>query len=1141
VIESKETTKMNAPANLSRGLGAVPRSGRLLALAAITLLAAFCGTAAAAEVEAPGMTISSVSTPTNFVPGDTANPYTYEVRIDNLGGAPTDGSPITITDTLPAGLTVERTELNVRYAGGEVGGSIDLGTTSLCETDPGASVTVKCTLPTEFPTPEFADTDDEPSVLFPGEELLMTIYVSPETASEGEALVNHAVVEGGGVPVVSATSENEASATPAPVGFEVFNASVTGADGQPVTQAGSHPYAYTTSYSVNTRRKPEGADGPEIVAAGGDTKEIRVKLPPGLVGNPTSTPRCTLQQFNTLHLYQPFPQATSIQLQANECPDASMIGYVILQRGEGTSVNAIPIFNLVPPPGQPAQLGLHILQIPIFLDASVRSGGDYGVDATLSNLSEAKQILSASVTLWGTPGDPRHDDVRGRCLNEVAASFPNNAIGLCPTGETPVPFWRLPSECTASMSQTMRMSTWTDSLFEGTSPGSPASGCSSVEFEPGLQARPSTDVADSPTGLHVDVHVPQNQDYEGLGTADLEDTVLTLPKGMAVNPASANGLGTCSEAQAGVTSDPGVRPITFTPDAAQCPAAARIGSVEVDTPLVDHPLPGGVYVATPHANPFGSLLALYIAVADPETGVVIKLPGEVHADPQTGQLTTVFSETPQQPFDDFKVDLFGGPLAALRTPAVCQTYTSTSRMTPYSAPESGPPATPSDSYAISKAPGGGSCATSEGARPNAPAFSAGTEAPIARAYSPFIVRLHREDGSQEFSSVTVTPPPGLLGKLAGIPYCPDADLAAAEAKSGRQELAAPSCPAGSQVGTVNVAAGAGPAPYNTQGRAYLTGPYKGAPLGLAVITPAAAGPYDLGTVVSRVALRVNPETAQITANSDPIPHILQGIPLDVRTIEVKLDRPDFTLNPTNCDPLAFSGLETSTLGQGASLAQRFQVAECGALKFAPKLSLRLKGKTNRGAHPSLRAVLTMPAGGANIAHAAVALPHSEFIDQGHFQTICTRVQFAAKQCPAGSVYGFARAYSPLLEQPLEGPVYLRSSSHKLPDLVAALDGQIHVDVVGRVDSVRGGIRSTFESVPDAPVTRFVLTMQGGNKGLFVNSTNICKGTHRAVAEFDGQNGKIADSKPPLRAQCGKRRKGGKSHKGQHRAASRAVR
>jgi hypothetical protein len=453
-------------------------------------------------------------------------------------------------------------------------------------------------------------------------------------------------------------------------------------------------------------------------------------------------------------------------------------------------------------------------------------------------------------------------------------------------------------------------------------------------------------------------------------------------------------------------------------------------------------------------------------------------------------------------------------------------------MTPWSAPESGPPATPADSYAI-----GSNCASSESAQANSPAFEAGVESPIAGKYTPFVVHLKREDDSQQLSKLTISPPPGVVAKLAATPACSDQDLASAEGKSGRDEQASPSCPADTKIGAVHVGAGAGPAPYYTDGTAYLAGPYKGAPLSMAIITPAAAGPFDLGTVVTRVALRVDPATARITAEADPIPAILKGIPLDVRSIDLTLDKQEFTRTGTSCDPFAVTGLMTSTLGQGAGLETRYQLGNCANLDFGPKLSLRLLGPTKRNKNPRLVADLHVKEGEANVAAVAVRLAHSSFLDQSHIRTVCTRVQFAAgagngAACPAGSIYGRAEARSPLLGYPLTGNVYLRSSSHKLPDLIVALQGPayqpIAIELDGQTDSVKGALRNTFEAVPDAPVSSFRLELFGGKRGLIVNSRDICAHTYRATIDMDGQNGAHVVRRPPVKAQCSAKRKGHRS-------------
>lgn len=887
-------------------------------------------------------------------------------------------------------------------------------------------------------------------------------------------------------------------------------------EGEAQTQAGAHPYALFSEFAFTMNKfGPE-----ERTRAAATLKDVRTELPPGMIGNPASLPQCS-QRLQ----------------EARSCPPGSQIGLIAIGlAGDTGRPSYQPVFNLVPPQGVAAKFGAYINgPASVYITADVRTGEDYGINADSLNITSFANARIVRLKLWGDPGDPRHTTAEERFCVQPGGGY--NRHGCSPAGLTQRPFLSMPTQCTGqpiAVHGSVDTYQEPDERIQIASTMEPLAGCNALEFKPSIQARPTTNVADSPSGLHVDIHVPQNENEEGLRTPDLKDVKVVLPPGLVINPAGANGLTACSEGEFD----------QHGPGAGHCPDAAKIGTAEVDTPLVSHPLPGAVYLPTPHENPFASLLALYIEVNDPVSGVIIKLAGQVQADPKTGQLTTTFDENPQLPFEDFKLDFFKGAKAPLRTPAVCATYRTTSVLTPYSAPESGPPAEPFDSYAIDHAPGGGACPSSEGAEPNTPSFDAGTVAPTAGSYSPLVIHLRREDGSQEFERLTVTPPPGLLAKLAGIPYCPDAALAVAAGKSGKEEQAAPSCPAASQIGTVNVGAGSGPAPYYVQGRAYLAGPYAGAPLSMAIITPATAGPFDLGTVVTRVALHINPETTQITAVSEPLPHILKGIPLDIRSIAVNLDRAQFTRNPTSCDPSQTAASLTSILGQGAGLLNRFQLGDCTNLGFEPKLETRIFGKTKRTGHPKFRAVLTMPEGDANIAKAAVTLPHSELLDQSHIKTVCTRVQYAegnggGEHCPADSVYGYATAWSPLLAQPIQGPVYLRSSAHKLPDLVASLSGQIHVDLDGRIDSVHGGIRTSFEAVPDAPVSKFMLTMRGGNKGLLQNGTNVCAGKHRTIASFDAHSGAVADVRPLLAN--GRCRKHHDRHRRHTRAARRRVR
>jgi hypothetical protein len=893
-------------------------------------------------------------------------------------------------------------------------------------------------------------------------------------------------------------------------------------------RAGAHPFELVTRVDFTT--KPGASLEPTE-----NLKTLRVDFPVGFAGNPTAMPRCSDEQLDN-----------------GTCSTKSQVGLVEVAQGTGESQPTeltVPLYNMDAPLGEPAQFGFVPALFPVRSHVSVRTDSDYGLSYELQNIPQPTALVGTEVTLWGVPYDSSHDAERGQiCQDSPFGHFCLPLQNNGPPGpvQSPhLPFLTNPTSCGGQPLVTkVTASSWqspgvfTSAIVE--SP--PIEGCEALEFEPSLKARPTTNAADSPSGLDVDLEIPQTEDPEGLATSHLRKAVVTLPEGMVVNPSSANGLQACTPAQIGLKTAVGVPHASFNLAKPSCPDSASIGRVEVDTPAFEDPLKGQVYLASPHENPFGSLLALYLVIEG--HGLVIKLPGEVSADPQTGRLTTSFEENPQLPVEALRLRLVAGALAPLRTPSTCGTYSTTSVMTPWSAPQSGPPPTPSDSFSISKGAGGQGCASSAAQLPNAPAFEGGSTSPIAGTYKPFVVNLRREDGSQQFSSVTLTPPPGLLARLAGTATCSDAALAAAAAKPGNEESASPSCPAASQVGTVYAQAGAGPSPYNASGKVYLGGPYKGAPLSLAIVTPATAGPFDLGTIVVRTALNVNPLSAQVTAVSDPIPTILQGIPLDIRSVSIRLDKPEFTLNPTSCDPMSVLGKVTSIFNQSAGLSNPFQLAECGRLGFKPKLSLSLKGQVKRAGNPALTAVLTAPAGEANIADTTVLLPSTTFIDNRHINNPCTRVQFNENACPAKSILGTATAYTPLLEKPLTGPIYFRSNGgeRELPDLVADLNGQIHVTLVGFIDSAgRKGsekrrLRTRFENVPDAPVSKVVLSLYGGKRGLIQNSVNLCKHPGQATVQMEAQNGRTSEFDTPFAAKCGGKKAGGKKAKKGKRSA-----
>jgi hypothetical protein len=1068
------------------------------ALVPIALASGVAVTPAGAAAPGPAWSVQAVSEPTNFKAGDETGLDTYEAFLVNSGARATDDSPITIVDTLPAGVGVKSVQLEPSRAGAgpeeEIASACTVG---------GAPATVTCQVV------DALEPALEPARLFPGNQLRLAIHTTVPPQASG-SLVNHVTVEGGGAPATAADAHNQVSDQAAAAGFEEFNAQITRPDGQPEVAADSHPYQYTTSFAVNTELTPRGASRP-VGAAGGDVKEVRVALPPGLLGNPTAIPRCTAQEFTAVTAIVIRP---GVVVSQNACPDASAVGLALTQQLEGAGgLLAGAIYNLVPPPGMPAQLGFQPASgLPVYIDTALRSDGDYGITAYVHNAPEAKRITVGRFNFWGTPSDASHDPVRGRCANLPLS-------GSCPVPAVERPFLRLPSSCADAVRTTMSFDSWLQpAAFVSSTFAEPApTGCSQPDFSPTIEATPTTDVADQPSGLHVDLHLPQkdHEAPEGLAEADLRDATVVLPEGLLPNPAFAGGLVGCSQQQVGYE---GLREgrQSFSADPAGCPDASKIGTVEVDTPLLDHPLPGSVFIAKQAENPFGSLLAIYIAIDDPQSGVVVKLAGKIEPNPVTGQLTTTVQESPQLPFEDFKLDFFDGPRAALRTPSTCGAFATTTSLVPWTAP-SGASAAPSASFQIGRAPGAGSCPGTPAAEPNAPSFQGGTVAPTAGAYSPVQVRLDRDDGSQNFGQVSVTLPPGATGKLAGIPQCSEAQIAAAEARShpgeGALEQADPSCPTSSAIGSVTVGAGAGPDPFQVTGEAYLSGPYKGAPFSAAFVTPAIAGPFDLGVVVVRAGLYVDPTTAQVTTKSDPLPSILQGIPLDIRSLTVDVDRPGFTLNPTGCTPRAFTGQEISTLGQAAPLSSRFQAGGCEKLTFKPSFAASTQGngslKHNTGASLTVKVASQQgpsPAPGkaveSNIAKVDVSLPKALPSRLTTLQKACTEAQFAANPagCPAASNVGSASANTPLLPVPLVGPAYLVShGGAAFPDLDVILQGDgVTIDLVGNTQIKNGVTYSRFDTVPDAPISSFELKLPEGSFSALAATKNLCAPTKTVV-------------------------------------------
>jgi hypothetical protein len=1043
----------------------------------------------------------------------------YTVTATNIGGRSTDAA-VKVEDVLPPGVKARAVSLlipriNVHSSNGE-----DLGAT-LCTgngpipvpppvPDPrivGATV-VTCKVSAIFLSERHISIE-------PGETIKMWTSVTVENGAPEGPIVNEANVSGG-PPAASTSVENAISQSPLPFGFNAFSATPYDEEGLPATQAGAHPEAFDTTINLNsvTRETAEGTVRPTSTQ---DPRDIIVDLPLGLAGSALSAPTCTMHQLTS--------KGEANEQGVSGCPKDTIVG-TIRSYPNGFLQVFTPIYNIVPEHGVAAEFGfVDGAGTPHMLYASLAPTPSGYVLRTSSREIVQVPLTQLFVNFLGNPA--AHDESHAE---PQVPTFTNPAD--C-DGEPLVTHIHMDSYANPGSYDADGSPNFADPAWKAASSESPpVTGCNQLIFEPTISATPSTTAADSPTGLEVAIKVPQTQGAQTLGTPPLRNAVVALPAGVSVNPSSANGLGACSLAQVGMSA-------SGEPDAAapQCPDDSKIGTVELETPALPGVLEGDIYVARQGENPFGSLLAIYIVINDPKTGVIVKLAGEVKPDPTTGQLTTVVSNSPQFPFSELRTHFFEGNRAALKTSAVCGPYTVSSSLTPWSAPESGPPATPSASFQTSTAAGGGgNCPTSPGAEPNHPAFTAGTQSTQAGAYSPLVVRGARADGDQPITQVNVTLPKGLTGKLAGIPYCPESDIALAKSREheggGAEEAAHPACPAASEVGVVHVGAGAGPEPFYVTGHAYLTGPYKGAPLSVTIISPAVAGPFDLGDVVVRAALDVDPFTAQITAVSDPIPTILHGIPLDIRSISLEMARHEFTLNPTNCEKMAFSGEAVGQFGTTAKLSEPFQVGGCRNLAFRPKLQISLKGSTRHAGHPALKAVLTYPKQGAyaNVAGAQVNLPHSEFIDQANLNKTCTKPVLMAGACPASTVYGRAKAWTPLLEKPLEGNVYLVGGfGYKLPALVAELGGQIRVLLAGRVDSgPNHGIRNTFEAVPDAPVEKFELSMKGGPKySLLENSEDLCQKPQKALASFTAQNGATLKLTPKIAIDC----KGGKGKKG----------
>ena len=945
-----------------------------------------------------------------------------------------------MTDVLPPG--VEATSEDIQS---EKGGSCS-GTT-----------VVKCELP-EGSLP-YDEEGKEARAL----NIRITVSVEPNVP-EGPGPADRVTVSGGGAEVTTSSTAPVTFAFGKPdLGFANVDAWTTNADGTVDTQAGSHPYEFTLAFALNR----EFNEHHEEVAAGGETRDLEVEAPPGLIGNPDAVPRCTAKEFDE-----------SEGGSEGGCPAGSDIGEDFAEASD--ALPGGPVYNMVPPAGDAAQFAFDLAGTPTYLDAYVRSGGDYGITERTNNIYEHK-FVGNTIVLWGVPGE-------------------HNGSGNI------TPFLTLPTSCQGPQEFSAEIrGTWQnenatarDSFLTHDEHGTPTgyTGCNKlVHFEPKISIAPDTSYSDTPAGLTATVKVPQGVNPEGLATSSLKETTVTLPQGVAINPGQATGLAACQSGKGLGTDDlpnPGENGEAGEWDGPpECPSASKVGTDEISTPVLPNRLKGNVYVL--QSNP----PELKLLVAASGEGVNLKLVGTVHLNEQTGQLTTTFKGTPQHPgtpdapLNEFVLSFSGGAQAALVTPPRCGVYTSNADFSPWAGLENGvqvlEDALQESRFQIDSGPDGSPCTPAGSPLPFSPTLTAGATTDQAGGYTDFSMLLQRPDGQQRIAGLQFKAPEGLSGMLSTVPLC------------GEQQANEGTCPAGSQIGHAVVGAGPGPYPfYIPQNGAppapiYLTGPYDGAPFGLSIVTPVIAGPFNLGTNVVRAKIEVDPHTAQISVTTDTsgphsVPTILDGIPTDVRVIDAVIERPGFMFNPTNCNPQEFNGTATSAEGAKASLNSHFQVGSCQALKFSPKFSVSTSAKSSKAAGAQLTLKVSRESGPAsqqaNFAKVKVDLPKQLPSRLTTLQKACTAAQFEANPagCPVASVVGHARVFTPELPVPLEGPAYFVShGGEAFPSLTFVLQGDnVTLDVVSTTFISKSGITSaTLNNVPDAPFTSFELTLPQG--------------------------------------------------------------
>jgi hypothetical protein len=1027
-----------------------------------------------AAPEGPQWTVTAVSAPTNFVPGDESGDDFYKVLVTNTGGAESKGT-IEIADELPPGLTLDHAGAEGYESSGRESHRVK-GAALSCEG-------LTCTFSRN---------------VIPQETLVLTIPVDVEL--KGPATVTNVVrVSGGGA--LDATMSTPTTISSTPAGFGIAAGSATTALSS--TQAGAHA-DLTTTIGFNTLN-----DEGKIA---GYAKEVVDDFPPGFAGDLVDTPTCPVAVF-----------------QREECPIETQIGVqtttTLAHEGIPT-VYTSAVYNLTPDPGDVAKIGFRdVGETHIQGDVTV-SPDEYRLQTRFENIIEVDgaELDSTSLTVWGVPTASIHNPWRWNPNAGLHGEYDVSSTNPL------VPYLSNPTSCTSGpVHATIFARSWKEpeaepseaGMTEAQMPFGPFEDCDRLRLPATFVAQPTTQEAYAPTGLNTELGVHQTYDNaEGLSSANLNGAVVTLPEGMTVNPSAGAGLGSCMEAEYEYEQK------TVEPSPGQgCPADSKLGSVKIQAPALKEEASGSVYTATPYDNQFDSLLALYVVARIPNRGVVVASAGKVTANPVTGQLTTVFEDLPQLPFTTFTLSFQSEP-SPLVSPPACGSFTATAELTSWSnlsqvLTDTSPP------FAITRGSAGSACPTG-GVPPFHPQVVSYPIHGNAGIYSPFYLRISREDGEQEITGFASRLPPGLTANLTGVPFCSEADIALARTLTGAQEEAEPSCPAASEIGHTEVGAGVGKILAYTHGKIYMAGPFEGAPFSIVAITSAKVGPFDLGTVVVHLPLQIDPVTAAVsipTGPADQIPHIIDGIVIHVRDIRVYIERPDFMLNPTNCDPMSFSA---TVIGSGASfadpadgvpvtVADPFQVADCASLAFTPGFHASTSGRTSKADGASLTATLTYPSAPqgtqANIAKVKVELPKRLPTRLTTLQKACAEIIFDADPagCPAGSVVGMARAITPIIPVPLTGPAYFVShGGAKFPELIIVLQGYgVTLALHGETFiSKKGVTTSTFASVPDAPVGSFELELLQGPHSALAANGDLCKGKLAMPTTFTAQNGAV---------------------------------